>query len=352
MELVRLPLDRAQGAILAHNVVDPDGRRRLRKGRPLTAGALDLLREMGRRTVYVARLDPDDLSEDEAATRIAKAVIGECQTLRCSRAKTGRVNFYAKTRGLVRIDVARLGEINGCPGVTLATLPRHTPVQAGQMVATLKIIPYAIPESVVAEAIDRAGGNPTGSPSHPTAPMLEVEALRSRSVALVLTGAPGAQERVVSGFAGALGARLERLGSQLATTDFVATDGDDAEEALASALRRHLDAGCDLLLVAGDTAIQDIEDITPRAIALAGGTVECFGAPVDPGNLLLVAYRGETPILGTPGCSRSPKANIVDLVLPRLLVGDRLTHLDLIALAHGGLLEDVPERPLPRSRLG
>ncbi|MYC11447.1 MAG: hypothetical protein F4X59_15160 [Holophagales bacterium] len=107
----------------------------------------------------------------------------------------------------------------------------------------------------------------------------------------------------------------------------------------------------DLLILAGETAIQDRHDLAPTAIEAGGGSVICYGAPVDPGNLLLLAELDGTPVLGAPGCARSPKRNIVDLVLPRLLVGDRLTRRDITSLGHGGLLEDVPERPLPRRRI-
>lgn len=133
--------------------------------------------------------------------------------------------------------------------------------------------------------------------------------------------------------------------------DFVSLDDEAGEERLAAAIGTLLGRGLDLLILAGETAIMDRHDVAPRAIERAGGEVECYGAPVDPGNLLLVAYRGAVPILGAPGCARSPKTNIVDLVLPRLLVGDRVTAADVAALGHGGLLEDVPERPQPRSWL-
>lgn len=357
MKLWRLPLEESEGAILVHNVVGEDGRRLLRKGRVLEDRHLDLLRALGRETVVVARLEEGDVEEDEAATRVAQAVarfdskgeggaedVAPPSRLRLSRASTGRVNFYAETLGLLRVDVERLVALNHCSGITLATLGRGTVVQRGKMIATLKVIPYAVPGAVVEHA--------RGEARRGSQPLLWIEPLPRRRVALVLNGSPGARERVVAGFEAALGSRLEALGSELGSTDFVATDGDDAEPLLVEAMRRRLEEGCDLLLVAGDTAIMDRHDIIPRAVVEAGGAVECFGVPVDPGNLLLLAYREGVPILGTPGCSRSPKLNIVDLVLPRLLVGERLGRGDLVALGHGGLLDDVPERPLPRSRLG
>lgn len=128
----------------------------------------------------------------------------------------------------------------------------------------------------------------------------------------------------------------------------MSTQDESAEEALARAIRQQCDGGAELVLLAGETAVMDARDITPRAIERAGGRVECVGAPVGPGNLLVLAYRGEVPILAAPGCARSRKTNVIDWVLPRLLVGERLRRQDVVALGHGGLLEDVPERPMRR----
>ncbi len=337
MRFDSLSIDDALGAILGHNVAGEGGRRRLRKGRALTTEDLETLRALGRETIWAARLDETDIEENAAARRIADAAAGA--GLRASRPRTGRVNLHAEALGVLRVDVARLTQLNALEGVALATLRRHVVVDAGKMVATLKILPYALPEATVAAA-------------EAVAIALTVRPLTHRRVGLLLCGSPSAESRIVQGYRDALRRRLERLGATLGTITFVATDGTRDEAHLADALRRHLDESSgapDLLILAGETAIQDRNDLAPRAIEQVGGTVIAFGAPVDPGNLLLLAEHGETAILGAPGCARSRKTNVVDLVLPRLLVGDRLEAHDLAELAHGGLLEDVPERPMPRS---
>ena len=335
MKFEAVPLARAAGLILGHNIADETGRRALRKGKQLTAQDLEALETLGRRTVYVARLEAGDVEEDDAAERIADAAAGD--GLRQSRARTGRVNLYSRALGLVRIDRQRLRQLNTCEGVTLATLPNHTAVRQGKMIATLKIIPYALAATVVREAAEIATR------------LLHLTPLAPRRVGLILSGSPSARERIVRGFRETLGPRLDALGATLGEVDFVSLEDETGEERLADAIRRLLKAETDLLILAGETAIMDPHDIAPRAIERAGGEVECYGAPVDPGNLLLLAYRGDTPIVGAPGCARSSKKNIVDLVLPRLLAGDRLSRADIAAFGHGGLLEDVPERPLPRS---
>jgi molybdenum cofactor cytidylyltransferase len=335
MRFEAIPIAEAAGAVLGHNIPREDGRRLLRKGRILSQDDLAVLRASGRATVWVARLDADDVEENRAARQIAAAASGA--GVQVSGASTGRVNLSAAHAGVLRVDVARLEALNGHQGVTLATLRHQTAVAAGKMLATLKILPYALPRTTVCAAAHVASGLVTVAPP------------RIRRIGLVISGSAASRERTELGFRNALGARLAVFGAAIERRDFVALDGDDAVARLAQVLRDQREAGMELVILAGETAIMDDHDIAPRAIERAGGAVACFGAPVDPGNLLLLAYAGDTAIVGAPGCARSPKTNVIDHVLPRLLVGDRLGRADLIALAHGGLLEDVPERRMPRS---
>lgn len=341
MQFKAIKISAAEGSVLGHNIADDNGRRALRKGRILTARDIARLAELGREAVYVAQLEHGDVDENQAAKRLAQGLAGD--GLRLSRAQTGRVNVYATTTGLLRLDAARLLELNSLEGITLATLPCHSAVQPGQMVATLKIIPYALPETVLSEAEKRIVATPTT--------LLFLSELRPKRVGLILSGSPSARQRIVHSFQTALEPRLEKLAASLQRIDFVPLEDEADEARLARKIADHLAAGLQLLILAGETAIMDRHDTAPRALEGAGATIEVFGAPVDPGNLLLLAYHQDVPIVGAPGCARSPKNNFIDLILPRLLAGDRLTRQDIIALGHGGLLEDVPERPCPRSWL-
>jgi molybdenum cofactor cytidylyltransferase len=170
-----------------------------------------------------------------------------------------------------------------------------------------------------------------------------------RKVSLILSGSAYSRQRVVESFVPPLKKRVEDLASEVRAIEFVPLEDELGEEHLLQTLRKEVADGSDLIILAGETAIMDRYDIAPRAIERAGGDVICFGAPVDPGNLLLIAYLGRVPILGAPGCARSPKTNVVDWVLPRLLVGERLSRGDIATMGHGGLLEDTPMRPMPRN---
>ena len=336
MKFAPVPLTEAEGKILGHNIAGADGRRLLRKGKPLTSADIQKLHELGRRSVYVAEMEPDDVGENDSARRVAIAVSGP--GLNISGVSSGRANLLADRHGIVRIDVERLVQINECKGITLTTLMTHSPVRARQIVATIKIIPYAVPESLVSTV----EGISIGS-----RPIVRVDALSSQSVGMVLSGSKALHQRLVSDFA-PLRDRIESLGSVVTRTDFVALDDEEDETALAGMLKQQVSTGMKLILIAGETAIMDTHDIVPRAVERAGGHVESVGAPVDPGNLLMLAYLNDVPVIGAPGCARSRKTNIVDWILPRLLVGDKLTRRDIVELGHGGLLQEVRERGLPR----
>ena len=336
MKFGPVPLEHAEGKILGHNIAGPDGHRLLRKGRPLTGEDIAALRSLGRISVYVAELAPDDVDEDAAARRVAKAVGGG--GLRLPGAASGRANLLSTALGVLRVDAGRLARVNELEGITLATLAAHSPVRPRQIVGTVKIIPFAVPEAAVRAAEAIAGD----------APLIRVDALAPQPVSLIFSGSVSIREKLADDFA-PLAERVTALGSRIASTDYVPLEDESGEAMLAELLRQRA-SGARLIVLAGETAIMDRHDIVPRAIERAGGRVECLGAPVDPGNLLMIAYLGGVPILGAPGCARSRKVNIVDWVLPRLLAGDRLTRRDILALGHGGLLEDVPERPMSRDK--
>lgn len=339
MKFGPVPLERAHGKILGHNIAGPDGKRLFRKGRPLAPEDLATLRGLGRTSVYVAEFEPGDVDEDTAARRIAEAARGA--GLRLPGSSSGRANLLANTLGLLRVDAERLSWINACEGVTLATLSSHATVRARQIVATVKIIPYALSETIVrdAERLASEGG-----------PLIRIDELRPQAVSLIFSGSVSIRERLTDDFQ-PLRERVEALGSIIVSTDYIPLEDEVGEVTLAQTLQERRAAGARLIVLAGETAIMDAHDIVPRAVARAGGQVESLGAPVDPGNLLMLAYLGDMPILGAPGCARSRKLNVIDWALPRLLAGDHLTRRDILTLGHGGLLEDAPERPMPRSAI-
>lgn len=344
MKFGAVPLNQAEGKILGHNITGPNGRRVFRKGRPLSQQDVTRLDSLGWESVYVAEAEAGDVDENSAALRIAQAAAGTHVTV--SKPATGRANLHSDTLGVLRIDEERLMQVNLLDSVTLATAEQNAVVQPKQMIATLKIIAYGVADNVVREA-ERISHSETVLHDRPS-PIVRVDQLERKKVGMILSGSPSAAERIVKGFDKALRQRLQAWGSELDAVKFIPLEDEHGERNLAAEIAHLIEDGFEIIILAGDTAIMDRHDIAPRAVERSGGRVTCFGAPVDPGNLLMLARHDATgrsvQIIGTPGCARSPKKNIVDLVIPRMLAGDYLTKMDIVRMGIGGMLDDVEER--------
>jgi len=328
-----VPLADAEGAILAHSQRLRDGN--LKKGRVLAAEDLRRLAEAGLETVVAARLEPGDVAENEAAAALARAVCGSGVHVR--GAFTGRANLYADHDGLLLVDADRLERVNGVhESLTVATLAPWRRVAEREMVATVKIIPFAAPHGGLERACALA---------RDPEPLLEVARFRPRAAGLVQTLLPGTKASVLEKTARVLAARLEALGSRLGAE----LRCGHSEHEVAEAVARHLAERRDLVLIVGASAIVDRRDVVPAAIVRAGGAIEHFGMPVDPGNLLLLARVGAVPVLGLPGSARSPRRHGLDQVLERLLADVPIGRRDIMALGAGGLLMETAERPQPRA---
>lgn len=322
-----VPLDQAMGAILAHSVLL--GATRLRKGCVLGAGDLAALAAAGLDSVVVARLDPDDLAEDRAAALLAQALVPDPpgQGLHVTEAFTGRVNLNATGPGVAEVDAAAVLALNRIdPAITLATLAPLTRVTAGTLVGTVKIIAYGVAAQAVVQACAVARS------------ALRVRPVVMRTATLILTEVPGQDPKLSTKGAQVIGARLRALGMDLMAVQVVAHD----EAALAAAL---LAAAGDMVLILTGSATSDLHDTAPQAVRVAGGCVLRFGMPVDPGNLLFLGDLAGRPVVGLPGCARSPALNGADWVLERLACGLAVTGDDIAAMGVGGLLKEIPIRP-------
>jgi molybdenum cofactor cytidylyltransferase len=330
MRFGTIPLGQAEGAILVHSL-RVEGRL-FKKGRKLSKSDLEALSVGGVTQVTAVRLDPEDVPEDEAATRIARALIGP--GLRLGAAFTGRANLYAEKSGLLVLDPGAVDKINLIDeSVTLATLSPHAMVTPGEMVATVKIIPYAAPQAAVSAAAEAARLNP-----------IRVAVFEPMRVALISTQLPGQKPSLLDKNRSALETRLGPLGGTLVFEKRI----PHQTEAVAAALAEAQISNSDLLLVFGASAITDRRDVIPAGIVGAGGEILHFGMPVDPGNLLLLGRLHGKPAIGLPSCARSPKVNGFDFVLQRLFARLPVTGHDIMRMGVGGLLQEIPSRPQPR----
>ncbi|MEX0285536.1 MAG: molybdopterin-binding protein [Paracoccaceae bacterium] len=329
MRFGAVPLGDAAGALLAHSVKLPA--RRLKKGTALTDADVADLRAAGLSEVIVARPEPGDLTENEAAARLAAALVPDAKAagLRVTEPFTGRVNLIADGPGIVSLNRVALETFNRInPMITIATVPEYQQMAAGGMVATIKIISYALPEADVEAAAQAA----------PAALRLLPPVFRKAG--LVITNIPGGPDNTKG--IRATTDRVEALGLTLCDVREVAHD--------VSALASELSAlGGDLAMILTGSATSDVEDVAPAAVRAAGGKVDRFGMPVDPGNLLFIGSIGARPVIGLPGCARSPALNGTDWVLSRVACGMPVTGDDIAAMGVGGLLKEIPTRPQPRA---
>ena len=333
MKFGSVPLDAARGAILVHS--RSAGERRLRKGQVLDDAAIAALAAAGAREVVVVELEPADVSENEAAAQLAAALLGP--GVRAGIAGTGRVNLFAEAAGLAVIDRARIDAINAVSeAITVATVAADARVAARQIVATVKLIPFAVPEDDVGACVAAAASD---------VPAVRLAAFRPRRLGLLQTTLPGTRARILEKTVETLARRAAGLGSELALSEVC----DHDEAAAAGALASLVAAGADIVLVVGASATADRRDVIPAAIMRAGGTIERFGMPVDPGNLLVLARIDDVPVLALPGSARSPKLGGNDLILERLLAGLPVDRATITAMGVGGLLKEIPSRPLPRA---
>jgi molybdenum cofactor cytidylyltransferase len=322
----------ALGAIAVHSI--RRGGLVLKKGTRIGEAEAAALQAAGIEEIVVARIEPGDVAEDEAAADIAAAVAGE--GVRVDRAFTGRANLFAQAAGVLLVDRAAIDRLNRVdPAITLATLAAYAPVVAGKMIATVKIIPFA----VEAKSRDRAV-----AVANEAKPLVRVAPYRVKQIGVVSTLLPGLADKVIEKTLKILGDRIAPAGAAIVAERRV----PHQSRALAQALDAVLQAGAELVIVFGASAIADRRDVIPAAVEAIGGKIRHFGMPVDPGNLLLIAQARGRPVLGAPGCARSPKENGFDWVLMRLLAGLEVSGEDIAGMGVGGLLMEIVTRPQPR----
>ncbi len=335
MKFGAVPVKEALGATAVHSIRQGD--LVLKKGTKIGEKEVEALMRAGVKEIVAARLEPGDVSEDQAAADIATAISGE--GVRVDRAFTGRCNLFADSGGVLVVEKDAIDRLNRIDeAVTLATLSAFKPVVEGEMIATVKIIPFAVAGGIRDVAVAAAAK---------AKPVIRVASYKIRKVAVVSTLLPGLAPKVVDKTMKITAARIAPAGATIVAERRIPHE----QAALAQAIDELLKEGAELVIVFGASAIADRRDVIPAAVEAAGGVIEHFGMPVDPGNLMLIGnLRGQT-VLGAPGCARSPKENGFDWVLMRLLAGLPVSRADVTGMGVGGLLMEIVTRPQPREEL-
>jgi molybdenum cofactor cytidylyltransferase len=308
----------------------------LKKGTTIGAAEVEALTRAGVKEIVVVRLEDGDVSEDVAAASIAQAIAGD--GVNVERAFTGRANLFAARAGVLVVDRAAVDRVNDVDeAITFATLAAYKPVVEGEMIATVKLIPFGVEAKLRDAAVAAASGG-----------ALRIAPYTIKRVGIVSTLLPGLAPKVVEKTLRVTAERLAPAGAKIIAERRVPHD----ETVLAASIKELLGLGAELVIVFGASAIADRRDVIPAAITDIGGAIEHFGMPVDPGNLLLIGSAGGVPVLGAPGCARSPVENGFDWVLMRLLAGLKVRRADLTGMGVGGLLMEIVTRPQPRTPVG
>ena len=331
MKFGAVPLSEAEGAIMAHSLPVAGGR--IRKGSVLQPKDIAALQEAGHTHVTVARLGPNDVAEDSAAQTLANALVPDPDTagFKLAAAHTGRVNIYSDAVGVLELNCAAIEAANRVdPMITVATLPNWSVVtrhDRRKLAATVKIISYAVQQA----ALDQAAALAERA--------MQMRPVIMETAKLIVTRHSERDKELGHQ------AIYQRLDALNMTCDVVHVAHQESEIAREVAAAKE-----DLVLILTASATSDVMDVAPEALRQAGGEVVRFGMPVDPGNLLFLGQIERKPVIGLPGCARSPALNGADWVLQRVVCGIEVGDADIAAMAVGGLLKESPARPYPREK--
>lgn len=340
MKLRTIKVEEAVGKVLSHDITKiVKGEFKgapFKKGHVIKNEDVPELLKLGKENVYVLELEPGDVHEDEAGIRLGTAVAGD--GVKWGEPKESRVNLYAEYDGLLKINVPVVEAINDLPDVILSTLPNNMVVQEGELIAGTKVIPLAVQEKTVSnvEKICRQAGW-----------VIKILPFKSFKVGVVITGNEVYKNRIRDGFGPVIKEKVEYFGSTVLGVEFT----PDNEEIIAEKIKKMAAGGAGMIIVTGGMSV-DPDDVTPNAIRLAGAKVEKYGSPALPGAMFMLAYLGDVPVMGVPACGMFFKVTVVDLILPRLLAGERVTRKDIVALAHGGLCRSCPQCRYPNCTFG
>lgn len=336
----KVRVEDAVGMVLAHDLtkIVPASYKgpAFKKGHIITAEDIPVLKDIGKEHIYMLALEPDQVHEDEAARRLAAAVAGP--GLSVTEPSEGRVNLVATDRGLLRINIAALMAVNMIENMVVSTLHTNRVVQAGEIVAGVKVVPLVIEGNQLIAATEAAAAG---------APVIEVQPLRNVPVAAIVTGNEVYYGRIADGFAPVFATKLTRYGGEKMALQYLPDDRERITAAIMSLCRQ----GAAIIIVTGGMSV-DPDDVTPAAIRATGAQVVTYGSPVLPGAMFMLAYLREVAIIGLPACAMYNKTTAFDLIYPRLLAGERLKKADFATLGHGGLCRNCPTCIYPHCPFG
>ncbi len=307
-----------------------------KRGHRIREEDVNTLLDLGKNHIFTLELEEDELHEDDAGLRLAEALAGP--GLSVGNPSEGRLDLCAVHRGLLKVDVPRLMQINSITDVVAATLHNNTPLEKGEKVAGAKVIPLAVKEHTVTAVEEICSGE---------TPVLEVKPYRSFKIGGIITGREVFEGRIKDGFAPVLAQKAARFGQAEPVIKYCP---DDLSQ-ISSLISKQVQEGCNMIIVTGGMSV-DPDDVTPTAINRTGAEIVKYGAPALPGAMFMLAYLGQVPVIGLPACAMYYENTILDILLPRILAGEKITAEDIAALGHGGLCQRCETCTYPKCSFG
>ncbi len=335
----KIPVSEAVGSVLCHDITQiiPGVVKDIafKKGHIVKEEDIPLLLSIGKENLFVWEKKEGYLHENDAAERLRVLTAG--QGLSFSEVKEGKINFIAECDGLLVINTGLLYKLNSIGEIILVTLHNNYPVKKGQKVAGTRVIPLVIDEEKIKSAETLIGDEK----------IVSIIPFKKMKVGIVTTGSEVYHGRIVDAFGPVIKRKVEEYGCEVIGQSILPDD----ENRIKGAIEEWIEKGADMVICTGGMSV-DPDDVTPTAIIKTGAELITYGAPVLPGAMFLLAYKGDTPILGLPGCVMYSRTTIFDLVLPRILAMQKLNFADFAAYGHGGLCNECEVCKYPDCAFG
>ncbi|MGM9659011.1 MAG: molybdopterin-binding protein [Faecousia sp.] len=315
----------AIGMELCHDITEMnDGFKGVafKRGHIIREEDVEHMLNIGKRTVFVWEENAGELHEDDCARRMA--AMAPVAGAHYTEPAEGKVLLFADQRGMLRVNTALLHRINSIGDITISTLPDHYPVEVGARLASMRIVPLVTKKEQIEEAEALCAAET----------LLDLRPYQPRKIGVVITGSEVYSGRIKDKFEPVVRAKMKQYPAEILGI----TICDDDLDMIVDAAKAHLEKGADFLIFTGGMSV-DPDDLTPTAVRQLGAEIVTHGVPAQPGNMTLVAYLGDVPILGVPGAAIKTPTTIFDVLLPQIFAGDRITKEELIGLGDGGLCQ-------------
>jgi molybdenum cofactor synthesis domain-containing protein len=323
--LKRVRVEDAVGMVVAHDLtkIVPGEFKgaAFKKGHVISEGDIEELKSMGKSHIYILEMDENSIHEDEAAHIISKSAAGN--NVYFEGPNEGKITIKSSVAGLLKVNIDVLDRINSIDNVVFVTMHNNSIVDKGTYIAGTRIIPLVIDKSSInkVEEICREYGN-----------AVSVKEFESKRVGVVVTGTEVFEGRIKDKFGTVLAQKINEYGCVSAGIKYAPDD----KEKIKNAIKEHIENGCEVVIAAGGMSV-DADDLTPGAINEISDEVVTYGAPVLPGAMFMLAYKGDTAVIGMPACGMYHRTTIFDLVFPRILAGEKPSKKEIVSLGHGGL---------------